>query len=87
MQKPKASRNKAKDVSPKKVKDMSVVELKALAYDIFALIQRNQNELRQVNDLIQERTNGHGKVGEGKPKTKEGEPETEKPIEGDKKKK
>ncbi len=34
------------------LKDMTLTELKALAYDRLALMERCQLELRQINDII-----------------------------------
>ncbi len=56
--KPKATQNKAKQVETKipvqktDVEKMSLVELKALAYDILATIEQNNRNLQKVNNLI-----------------------------------
>ena len=51
----KASKNQAKDVETKKetkIDEMSLQELKALAYDIIVAIQHDQQVLNQVNEKI-----------------------------------
>ncbi len=55
MNKVKAKANKAENVeTPKSVNldNMNLTELKAMAYDILAMIEKCQADLRQVNDLI-----------------------------------
>ena len=52
----KATENLAKDVvipkPPVNIDKMSVQELKALAYDIIGLLEKNKADLRMVNDQI-----------------------------------
>ena len=50
----KATNNLAKDVKPKSVNvsNLSLTELKAAAYDILAQIEKNQTDLRLVNNQI-----------------------------------
>ncbi len=74
MKKPKAKKNKAKDVERINLNAMSVIELKALAYDIFAQIQQGQKDLVQVNNVIAEKTNGKAT---GRSRTPEPEIKTE----------
>ncbi len=49
------------------IKDMSIDQLKVLAYDLFAMTQNHQDQLRQVNDMIVAKTveakNGQGQAG------------------------
>ncbi len=55
MSKVKAKQNKAEDVEAPKSVDidkLNLTELKAVAYDIFATIEKAQADLRQVNNLI-----------------------------------
>lgn len=65
----KAKQNLAKDVKPSR--EIKLVELKALAYDIYAGIQQEEKRLRAVNDLIREQTNELGKIAIDKRNTKE----------------
>ncbi len=61
---------------------MSLVELESLAFRIIEKRELADKELRQVSILIQEKRNGHGKVGleagRGNPKTETPEQEIEK---------
>ncbi len=75
--KPKAKQNKAKNVERINLNAMSITQLKAAGYDVFAemqeyekRIQQRQRVLKQINDLIVEKTNGLGKttVGQGERK-------------------
>ncbi len=41
----------------KEIKDMSVVELKAIAFDVLAGIEQGQNNLRVINQELANRAN------------------------------
>ena len=54
---PKSKNNKAKNVEKRSIHNLSLVELKALAYDMFEKIQEAGVELAKVNDIIKAKTN------------------------------
>ena len=64
MAKPKARKNKAKDIEvkkPKALESLNLTELKALAYDVIAYIEDKQKFLARINNLIVTKGNQHGK--------------------------
>ena len=45
--------NKAKDAEPQiRIDQMSLVELKSLAYDLIAVLEKNRADLRMINEQI-----------------------------------